>query len=162
MFVSALDLTGEAELTVLKGDGECIVRVPIGFDPEADTVFSVFVAMSTLAGYADVPGFELVFAIVETSLDGAEVRTYWDGRDTRALLAEPDLRAWVRKLILSAVTVLIDELKPNLVSMVTRRRDLPATALIKYHKICALFRSQGFTAGKADPWHGQHIWMMTR
>lgn len=162
MFTSALDLTGEIELTILKGEGEFIVRTPIGYDPDADIVFSVLVAFSTLAGHADVPGYELVFAVVEAAIDGTEMRSYWDGRDTKAFLAEPTLRRRVRHIILEAVEVLIDEAAPKLVHMTTHRAGLPDAALRKYRDICALFRSKGFTAGEADVWHGQHIWMMTR
>jgi hypothetical protein len=162
MFVSAVDLTGEVCLDILKGDGEVIVRVAIGFDPNIELVYSVVIALSPLVGYADVPGYELVFNIVEAATDGTELRVFWDGRETSALLPEPALRGQVRDLILLCVGTAVDEASPGLVSMTTHSANLPDRALTKYHEICALFHHRGFTAGKADVWHGHHIWMMTR
>ena len=161
MFVSALDLTGEVCVDKLFGDGEFILRVPIGYDDVEGTVYSVVVALSPLVGYADLPGYELVFNVTAADEYG-DVVAYWDGSDTAALLAEASLRGRVRALICRLVDMLIDEADPPLVSMTTHRAGLPARALRKYYDICAIFARRGFTAGKADVWHGQHIWMMTR
>lgn len=162
MFVSSIDLTGEVLFDVLRGEGEFIVRAPIGYDDETDVVYSAFVALSPLAGYADVPGYELVFNILEAAIDGSFVHEFWDGADTRRFLSERGLRLRIRTLIFRAVEILIDDAAPNLVSMTTHSPDLPATALMKYQQICGIFRNRGFTAGKADSWHGRHIWMMER
>ncbi|KQT34673.1 hypothetical protein ASG29_00440 [Sphingomonas sp. Leaf412] len=161
MFVSAFDLTGEISVDKLVGNGEFILRAPIGYDDVEGTVYSAFVALSPLIGYADLPGYELIFNITASS-EGCDVVAFWDGSETVALLAERSLREKVRVLIFMLIEMLIDEASPALVSMTTHRPGLPIKALAKYHGICAVFRSRGFRAGKADEFHGQHIWMMER
>ncbi len=125
-------------------------------------VYSVVVALSPLVGYVDLPGYELVFNVVAADVSGNEMRAYWDGSETKAFLSEASLRLQVRQVIFMLVGLLIDEASPALVSMTTHEAGLPPAALTKYHEICAIFRERGFRAGKADSWHGQHIWMMER
>lgn len=161
MFMSAIDLTGEVRVELLSRDREFIATAPIGWDDVEGTVYSAFVALAPLTGYADVPGYELVFNIVAAD-DGGSIHTYHDGSETRHLLTEPTLRRQVRSLILHLVELLIDEAKPPLVSMVTHNAGLPPSALNKYYDVCAIFAARGYRAGKSDVWHGQHIWMMER
>ncbi|WP_294354187.1 hypothetical protein [uncultured Sphingomonas sp.] len=161
MFVSTLDLTGEVAVDRLTGDGEFIARAAIGYDDVEGTTYSAFVALSPLTGYADIPGYELVFNITAADA-GGDVMAYWDGADTQHLLIEPYLRAEVRSLICTLVDMLIDDVEPPLVSMVTQVAHLPPAALTKYHQICAIFAGKGYRAGKSNSWNGQHTWMMER
>ncbi len=162
MFISALDLTGEVMVDQLRGEGEYLARCPIGYDDIEDTVYSAVVALSPLIGYADLPGYELVFNVVAADIHGREIQAYWDGAETKGFLSDASLRQRVRALICMMVGLLIDDASPALVSMTTHEAGLPPNALTKYHEICAIFRERGFRAGKADSWHGQHIWMMER
>lgn len=162
MFQTSLDLTGEVPITIMRGNGEFLARAPFGYDPIDATVWSVFVALSPLPGYADVPGYELVFNILCAATDGSTVREFWDGRDTKIAFDERPIREQVRHLICRCVELLIDEASPNLVSMTTHSDGLPIEALTKFSEICAVFYGKGFRAGKSDVWHGRHIWMMER
>ncbi len=162
MFISAIDLTGEILLDILKGDGEFIARVPIGYDDDLGVVYSVFVALSPMIGYADIPGYELVFNITVAAIDESTVHACWDGRETRGFLTDAILRKQVLAIICSCIGTLIDEAKPNLVSMTTHTAHLPRAALTKFDRICAMLGVRGFIAGKADQYNGRYIWMMDR
>lgn len=162
MFVPALDSDVGSTLNILKGNGEFVVRVPVGFDPECGNVFSLLVAISPLAGYADIPGYELIFGIVEAAVDGSDLNVSWDGAETKHFLADRRNRQAIRGILHVAVATLIDEAKPKLISMTTHTADLPERALGKFNELCAVFAAKGFKADKADTWHGRHMWMMFR
>lgn len=160
MFASHLCVDGSVEITTLSANEEYIVRIPLGYDTETQDIISLFVALAPLAGYADVPGMELVFNITAANRTHDQVRTWWDGAETKPILEDPAIRAMVRSLLHRAVEVLIDEAAPSLVSMTTHEAHLPPKALTKFREICAIFAAKGFKAGKADSWHGRHVWMM--
>ncbi|MEP9400378.1 hypothetical protein [Sphingomonas sp. VNH70] len=162
MYVSLLEPGRGVSVNVLRSDDEFIVQVPIGFDDAARRVYSLFVAMAPLMGCADIPGYELTFEVVDASIDKTDVIAHYDGTATRKFLADPEDRARVRNLLLRATELLIDEAQPNQVQMMTHSAHLPPKALVKFGELCALFGSKGFIAGKADSYHGRHIWMMTR
>lgn len=162
MFVSALELDQPIEVSQLEGDGEFIVRIPCGFCSDTDYVYSLFVALSPLAGYADLPGYELIFSIIEGSLDGRHTRAIWDGNDTKTVIVEAEHRSLIRVAMKTAVFSLITAASPPLVSMTTHTAYLPDNALTKFNEICRIFADMGYQAGRADSYHGRHVWMMTR
>src|SRR5690606_32832362 len=104
--------------------------------------------------------YDLVFRIVEASLDGGYFADYHDGAQTKAFLKERSQRETVTRLVMHAVDRHIDEFAPPAVEMVTYVENLPQVALRKFHRIAALFGKKGYLAGVADPWHGRWIWMM--
>lgn len=158
MFICTLD--EETDVSCLFGNSEFIYRAPIGYDDETDHVYSVFVIFSPHAAYGDGTCYELVFRIVESSLDGEYLYDYHDGLQTKAFIREPSQRATVAGLVMHVVERHIDEFKPLAVEMVTYVENLPNEALQKFHRIAALFGEKGYRAGPADPWHGRWIWMM--
>lgn len=162
MYVSLLRSDCEVPVSVLRRDDEFIVQVQIGYDDAAQRVYSLFVTLAPLMGYADVPGYELVFAVLDASIGGTDIIDHHDGATTRSFLADPLDRARVLALLVQATQLLIDEARPNHVNMVTHSADLPNKALMKFQRLCALFGRNGFTAGKGNSYHGRHIWMMTR
>jgi len=162
MFICTLTPDNDVTFTTLKRDNEIIVRVAIGYDSTSSEVISLFCVLSPLIGYSDIPGYELVFNLLRSTQDGNEISAYWDGEETKAFLTDGDERRRVRALLIAVVGSLLDETNANLVSMTTHTPNLPPKALEKFYSICAIFRDKGFTAGKADVWHGQHIWMMKR
>jgi len=147
---------------MLQGNGEFIARVPCGFDDETGCVYSIFVALSPLAGHADIPGYELIFNIVEAQPDGTHIREYWDGEETKAIIIDREHRRLVRYVLAMLVKPLIDESNANLISMTTHTAGLPRKALHKFNQICSILREGGFQAGPADPYHGHHVWMMVK
>lgn len=161
MFVSTLDPDLGRTLNILKGNGEFVVRVPIGIDPERASVYSLLVAISPMAGYADIPGYELIFSIVEAAVDDPDLNTFWDGADTKHFLPDRQDRRTVRGILLVAAATLIDEAQPKLISMSTHTANLPERALDKFNELCAVFAAKGFKAGKANTWYGRHMWMMS-
>lgn len=86
MFVFTLD--EDSQIVPLHGNGEYIYRVTIGFDDETGHVYSLFLIFAPLPGYGDGTGYELVFRIVEASLDGSYVESYNDGSETKGFLSE--------------------------------------------------------------------------
>lgn len=162
MFIFTVRQGDPIPFTFLKGENEYIVRIPIGFDDDTNAVYSAFVAFSPLTGYADVPGYECIFSITEASIDEGHLHDFTDGMDTRSIITDPTHRKMIRSLICMAIERLIDESDPGIVSMVTHSADLPVKALSKFSQICSVFRRRGFNAGKADPYHGRHVWMMEK
>ena len=160
MFACLLAPDNPLECNVLSGEGEFLVRIPIGFDMATNHVFSVFAAMAVIPGQADIPGYELIFNLIESNLSGDDIKVYWDGRETQEIIPNSIDRELVRNAVCTAVDVLIDAAGPNIVSMTTHEAGLPAKALTKFYDICAVFSGKGFKAGKSDVWHGRHIWMM--
>jgi len=136
--------------------------VPIGFDTDRDKVYSLFVALSPLNGYADAPGYELCFSIIEAMSDQSEIRDFWDGLETKRFLSDPDQRVAVGNLLMLSIRRLVDEAAPGLVQMTTHTAGLPVAALQKFNRISAMFGQLGWDAGRADSWYGHYIWMMQR
>lgn len=162
MFISTLEHGQPISVDTMAGNGEFIVRIPIGYDDDTDAVYSLIVALSSLPGMADIPGYELTFSIVVAAIDGSQISECWDGLEARQFLVDADHRSMVKSLIYQAATHLTAESGANLVHMVTHTSNLPERALVKFNEICAVFRGIGFRAGRGDSWHGQHIWMMER
>jgi hypothetical protein len=158
MFVCTLE--HETQVTALHGNGEFIYRAAIGYDTNTDYVYSVLVIFAPLPGYGDGTGYELVFRVVESSVDGSHIHDYHDGLETRRVISDPLDRASICDLVQHVIVTHIDEFKPPAVEMVTHTENLPASALRKFHQIAAEFGKRGYHAGPADPWHGRWVWMM--
>ncbi|MGV2130041.1 hypothetical protein ACQZ4Q_12570 [Agrobacterium vitis] len=139
------------------GQGEYILQVPVGFDDETKAVISAFVCFATVAGYGD-QRYELAFCVVIADADEDDYRK--DGLQTSAVLRDKKDRQRVLAVILHAVMRLIEEVNPPALFMTTYELNLPEKALVKYDKIAGVFGSMGYKAGRGDPMHGQHIWMM--
>jgi hypothetical protein len=157
-FVCTLD--DETRVTALHGNGEFIYRAAIGFDDETDIVYSAVVIFAPLAGYGDGTGYELAFRVVASALDGAHISDFHDGLATKPFLSTKDDREAVCGLIHYLVAAHIDDQRPPAVEMMTHTENLPHAALLKFHRIAALFGDKGYAAGPADPWHGRWVWMM--
>jgi hypothetical protein len=161
MFVRGVDADGMIELTTLSVGSDRIVRVGIGFDDETEVTYSAVVAFSPIPGYGD-GCYELTFALVESSGPDTDICWNYDGLATKGKIPAPADRKLVLAAVLIAVQALIDDVNPAVVEMVTHTPDLPQKALGKFNRIAALFGDRGYMAGKADEWHGRHIWMMKR
>ena len=162
MFTCVIQADVQIELTILQGDGEYLIRAPIGYDGDDDKVYSLFVALSPLPGYADIPGYELCFSIIEAKSDQSFLRDFWDGLETKRILSDARQRGLVSNLLMVAIQRLVDEAAPGLVHMTTHTPDLPRGALQKFYRIAAMFERLGYESGRADSWHGRYIWMMQR
>lgn len=163
MFVCSLSDGGEVPITVAREDGgEFIARVAVGYEDDTGCVYSTFVAFSPLIGYADVPGFECTFTIIEAQTDSSHERIFWDGEATKALLGSTEDRARIFQVVLASIGILIDEAQPGLVHMVTHASNLPKKALRKYDDACSVFVSKGYDGRPGNPWNGHHIWMMVK
>jgi hypothetical protein len=158
VFVCTLD--EETPISALHGNGEYIYRAAVGYDDETDYVYSALVIFAPLAGFGDGTGYELVFRIVEASLDGSHIADYHDGLSTKAVISERSHRNDIVQLCKHLVGSHIDDLSPPAVEMMTHTENLPDTALRKFHEIAAVFGNKGYIAGPADPWHGRWVWMM--
>ncbi|WP_151987386.1 hypothetical protein [Rhizobium sp. EC-SD404] len=148
-------------LAMIKGNGEFIVRAPVGYDDQTGLVYSTFVAIAPMAAYTDTK-YDLSFALIEASTDGSHVEDKRDGLATRPVISSNDERSLIRAVICASVSQIIDEAKPSVVSMMTHSSGLPAKALRKFDEIARVFAQQGYRSGRADPWSGHHIWMMER
>lgn len=160
-FICTLEPDESVQLTVLKGNGEFIVRAAFGYDDETNHVFSTFVVLAPMAGYTDTK-YDLAFSVLEAAIDSDYINDCSDGLSTMRVIQDPTHRAAALALICLSVRHLIDEAAPNVVNMVTHSRDLPEKALRKFHQIAAVFGSNGYQAGMCDPWHGHNIWLMER
>jgi hypothetical protein len=162
MFICTLEPGSPIPIVVLKGNNEFIVRAPVGFEDSTGVVYSALVAFSPLIGYADIPGYECVFSIIEAQPDESHIRDCWDGLETKPLIPDTEHRNLIRGTIGLAVTHLIDEACPGLVSMTTHSANLPPKALRKFNELCRVFRGKGYIAGRADSWNGRYTWMMEK
>lgn len=158
MFVCTLD--HETPITALHGNGEYIYRAAIGYDTETDHVYSALIIFAPLAGFGDGTGYELVFRIVESSIDGTHIEDYHDGYETKRFIPERSARESICDLVKHVVGAHVDDVRPPAVEMMTHTENLPDAALRKFHQIAAEFRKRGYHAGSADPWHGRWVWMM--
>lgn len=162
MFICTVHPGSDIPIVVLKGNDEFIARVPVGYEDATGAVYSAFVAFSPLIGYADIPGYECIYSVIEASHDQSHTRDCWDGTETLPLIPDRDDRTIVLNVICLAIDRLIDEANAPIVSMTTHTPNLPSKALRKFNRICTVFREKGYHAGKADSYHGRHIWMMHR
>ncbi|MBB2678694.1 UNVERIFIED_ORG: hypothetical protein GGI61_002254 [Rhizobium esperanzae] len=161
-FVCTLHPDHPVTLTQLKseaGQGETIVRIPIGVDDENETVFSVFVCLATVVGFGELR-HELVFHVVAAHLDGEDF--FSDGAETRYIISDSGDRRRVLEAIGLATEMLIDEVAPLEVIMTTHEPNLPPKALQKYGFIGSILIRQGYIPAHPDPYHGRHIWMFTQ
>lgn len=162
MYNSHLTEMEEVTLSAFEDESEYIVRALCGRDDSTAYLYNLFVALSPLPGYGDIPGLELVFSVIEISEDQTHSREIWDGLEVRKKIGEAEHRAEIMSALEAAIQHLIDLAQPKLVHMCTRTPNLPQKALAKFNRICTVFRSNGYKAGKGDPYHGRHIWMMTK
>lgn len=146
------------ELTVLSGNNEHIVRIPIGYDDQSDHTFSLVATLSPWTGA--LPGeFEQTFFIAETAGTEAEIYSYFEPLTVRNFIPNPADRALIRVALLGATEMLIDVAKPSIVTFCTFEPNLPDKALEKFHQIAEIYRKCGYDARKADPYHGRQIWL---
>lgn len=162
MFICTVAPGEPVPIMVLEGNNEFLARMPVGFDDATGAVYSVFAALSPLIGYADVPGYECIFSVIEASHDEQHIRECWDGLETQALISDGQHRAVIRNVICMAVDRLVDAAQPGIVSMTTHSSNLPSKALRKFNQICTVFSQKGYKVGRADSYHGRFIWMMER
>lgn len=155
-FVFSLEFDTKTELDIISKNSEHLARFPIGYDDETDLVYSGLVIFSPLPG----GNTELVFAIVSSDALGIEITNYYDGKLTRPIITSSITRRLIVDAFFAAIECLIDEYRPEIISMVTYTADLPQKALEKFERISGLFRKRGYNAGRADKWHGRFIWMM--
>ncbi|WP_146173366.1 hypothetical protein [Sphingomonas faeni] len=162
MFICTVSPGGPVPIVILRGNEEFLARVPVGFDDDTGAVYSVFAALSPLIGYADVPGYECVFSIIEASHDEAHMRDCWDGLETEPLIPDSEHRGHILNLICMVVGRLVDAAQPGIVSMTTHSPNLPEKALLKFNQICTVFHEKGYTVWLSDSYHGRYVWMMER
>lgn len=162
MIVCTLQDGKDIPVTVLTGEGEFIRRAPIGFDVDTGATYSVFVAFALIPGQADIPGYELIFHLIESQFNEEHIRPIWDGLESKAIFPNPADRRAILAIICMLVRDLIDAAGPGVVSMTTHSPNLPSKALEKYEQIAMVFVVKGYKAGQADPWNGQRIWMMQK
>src|SRR4051794_19297511 len=98
-FICTLDPDLPLVLTQISseaGQGETIVRIPVGLDDETGAVFSIFVCLATLPGYGAMR-HELVFYLVCAVNDDEDF--FRDGLETKVIITDH----MDRKRILGAI-----------------------------------------------------------
>ena len=162
-FICTLDPEEPLLLTQInseEGQGETIIRIPIGIDSVSEEVFSVFVCFATIPGYGALR-HELVFHVVKAIEGGDE--TFWsDGLETAHIIPNHMDRFLILNVICLATDKLIDQVGPIEVMMTTHEANLPAKALAKYKGIGSVFVSRGYVPAHPDIYHGRHIWTYTQ
>ena len=158
-FVCILEDECPFTVAVTPKNREAIAIIPIGYDDETDIDFKMLVTLSPIPGYGE-DGYELAFAIIEIE-DGCETLR-WNGLDTRRAIPDPGHRSLIRAALGLAVQRLIDDTKPSIISMFTYEADLPPAALRKFHDVGLIIKAAGYRGGRADPYHGRHVWMFER
>jgi hypothetical protein len=142
------------------GQGETIIRIPIGTDSVTGAVFSVFVCLATEPGYGPLR-HELVFHVVKAEF-GEEDVYFQDGLETRGTITNSIDRQMVLQAICIATQMLIDQVAPVEVVIATHEANLPPRALAKYGRIGSVFVNRGYVPAHPDPYHGIQIWMFTQ
>lgn len=161
-FICTLDPNLPLVLTAIcseAGQGETIIRIPVGIDDESEAVFSIFVCLATLPGYGALR-HELAFHIIKAD-DGYE-DFYSDGLETLTTISDRIARNRILQVICIATDKLIDEVAPVEVEIITHEANLPRKALNKYLAIGNVFVKHGYVPAYPDPFHGRHIWMFTQ
>lgn len=157
-FVCSLDPDSELDVDVIEANGEFIVRLAIGYDDENGETFSIAVALSPLPG----DFMELSFSVISICQASGDWSDFWDGLATKPLIPLHKDRNLIKSAMLSCVAALVDEVRPEIVSMTTHTANLPETALAKFWEVNRIFAERGYHAGRADGYHGRYVWMMRR
>ena len=146
----------------LDGEGETIIIIPIGHFEDSGHTVSAVVVLASIPGYGDGTKRELVFRLVEMGPNNAHIRDYYDGFETKSFLSSPADREQVRACVGGAVELLIDQIQPEAVEMMTYTANLPKSALSKYQDIAHIFAAKGYQVARPDSYHNRWIWMMRR
>lgn len=152
---------GEVEVSYLTNQSEAVVTVQIGFDEVTDNTYSLMVCLTPPAGGFEGE-FEFAFCIIEYDHDEECEYRLWDGLQTRYKIPDPQHRDGCLAILRAAIEILIEEVSPTVVTMITHSPDLPAKALRKYHFVANVFSKGGFTISQPDPYHGRLMWIMER
>jgi len=160
-FVSSIEgIEGQIRVALLEAEDEGLVHVRIGFDDETDATYGVVVSLKMVAGQPDNHK-EITFDVVEYIPAGDETNVCNDGQQTKRFLVG-DHRKDALSCICSSVVELVKHHNPDVISMMTCMPDLPRKALTKYEDVCMALRAVGYRGGRADPYLGTEIWMLTK
>ena len=157
-FVCTLDPDEDLDVDVIEANGEFIARLAIGYDSETDKTFSLAVALSPVPGAY----MELSFSVVGLCQTSGDWSDFWDGLATKPLFPLKEDRSVIRAALMGCVAMLVDVVRPEIVSMSTHTANLPKLALAKFWEVNRIFADRGYRAGRADSYHGRYVWMMRR
>ena len=149
---------GDIEVEVFNRGSEWVSIVPFGYDSETEETISVFVAVAP----QPQGDHEHVFCIVRADQYSDEEQQVWSGLSTKELFPSPDDRAMVLGLICAVTAAVLQEANVRKVFHCTHDDNPPEKALNKHIAIMKVFRDLGYTGGRADSYHGHHIWIMER
>lgn len=157
-FICTLDPSGDHDIDVIDSNGEYIVRLAVGFDPESQKTYSLAVALSPQPGGS----MELTFNVMSVCQHSGEWHAIWDGLATGAIFSSRDERSLIRAALMACVALLVEQVRPPDVNFVTHTANLPDKALTKFWDVQRIFSELGYHGGRADQYHGRYIWIMTR
>lgn len=157
-FKCTLDPNEDLNIDVIESNGEFIVRLAVGFDPDSEKTYSISVALSPLPGGC----MELSFSVVMYCQHSGDWGDLWDGATTRSVFTSPNDRELIRAALMACIALLVDHVRPEIVSFVTHTPNLPGKALAKFWEVQRIFTDHGYVGGRADPYHGRYVWMMRR
>tara|TARA_R100000365_G_C2727788_1_gene58683 strand:- start:331 stop:798 length:468 start_codon:yes stop_codon:yes gene_type:complete len=138
-----------------------VAQLPVGYDDETLFRYSLFVALGGVAGYGDDTK-EVIYCLLEHDPHSESIEDIWDSIVARRKVPDASHRAAILSAVCQAIEVLIDEARPNVVTMVTHTPNLPAKALTKYQRVLETVARKGYRVGKTDVWNGCHTWIMER
>lgn len=139
---------------------EHLARVLIGHDDETGAIYSV---LGSLTPNVIKPGnhWQFEFGIIESTPEFDAPQYINDGAQTQRFLTGAN-RTTVRDIVCLVAVALAEAVKPDTITFMTVVDHLPAKALTKYSHICKALREVGYSGGRGNEFHGNHIWMMIR
>lgn len=131
----------------------------IGMDDKSGATYNAVASLCPDFGYAPTRK-QLTFEIVESE-QGMTPTDYNDGRQTKRFLVG-EHRALALACVSIASRALVTDVQPKVIAMVTAQANMPKKALAKYDKLCMSIAPLGYSWGRANSYHGSHMWIMEK
>ena len=150
-------LSGEFHPDIHRRGNDYLVVVPIGYDLDENTLYSLIVSLGPQAG----GDMELIFYIYVEDFNGIEIESIFESYRTKFLFTKTDRRLILEKLLFS-IELLIQTGKPASIFFTTNGMDAEEKAMQKYVRIALVCKMCGYVGGRFDSYCGEYVWKLTR
>jgi hypothetical protein len=144
-------------------DVEGVKTVTVSVATDGSRLVAVVSQMASFLLTEDDPAYEFSFEIGVFSLDGDHENFSTMDRYVAAPFIPHEIRSEIMLVVCESAKALIKLEKPDLIFMVTKERNLPAKAMVKYDILIDTLYACGFEIrGDGTDAAGRHFWTMQR